>query len=120
MSNKRSDHLLVFACSALAMVVGAQPSGQQDVDGGANAYANEKSVALVPEVRVEDGKEYLYWPGWDQSKNRKLQVRRERTTHPDAQWWPHAGLGLFMRAVVLATNLRYRSHVRRRITPGIV
>jgi radical SAM superfamily enzyme YgiQ (UPF0313 family) len=35
-------------------------------------------------------------------------------------WRNQAGLGLFMRAVVLATNLHYRSHVRRRITPGIV
>jgi radical SAM superfamily enzyme YgiQ (UPF0313 family) len=31
-----------------------------------------------------------------------------------------AGLGPFMRGVVLGTNLHYRGHVRRRITPGIV
>lgn len=31
-----------------------------------------------------------------------------------------AGLGPFMRAVVLGTNLHYRGHIHRRITPGIV
>ena len=33
------------------------------------------------------------WPMWNRSKNRKLQVLRERTTHPDAQWWPEADSG---------------------------
>jgi radical SAM superfamily enzyme YgiQ (UPF0313 family) len=31
-----------------------------------------------------------------------------------------AGLGAYMRGVVLAVNLHYRGHVRRRINPGIV
>jgi radical SAM superfamily enzyme YgiQ (UPF0313 family) len=32
----------------------------------------------------------------------------------------HAGLGAFMRAFVIGTNLHYRRHVHHRITPGIV
>ncbi len=89
---------MMWVCAGLigAMGCGAKPSNQQNVDGSATSYANEKSGELVPEVRIENGVEYLYWPGWDQSKNQKLQVRRERTKHPDAQWWPHAGLGIFM------------------------
>lgn len=74
----------------------SKPAGQPDFDGSAEAHMKQKGGTLVPEVRVEDGQKYLYWPGFNQSKNHKLQVRRERTTHPDAQWWPHAGLGLFM------------------------
>ncbi|WP_170979639.1 radical SAM protein [Roseomonas sp. HF4] len=35
-------------------------------------------------------------------------------------WRNNASLGLFMRAVVLATNLHYRNHIHHRITPGIV
>ena len=33
---------------------------------------------------------------WNASKNKKMQAAVQRTSHPDAQWWPHAGLGLFM------------------------
>ena len=72
-------------------------SDQQAVDGGANAYFDEDTgEQYVPEIEIRDGKKYYTWPMWNQSKNRKLQVLRERTTHPDAQWWPEAGLGLFM------------------------
>ncbi|MEO0796810.1 MAG: alpha-L-fucosidase [Verrucomicrobiota bacterium] len=86
----------LFAFATCLTCVG-NVSDQQHVDGSAASYVDGNSADTpVPEVRIENGKEYLYWPGWNQSKNRKLQVRRERTTHPDAQWWPHAGLGIFM------------------------
>ena len=75
----------------------AEPSGQQHVDGGAEAYAGTATdEAVVPVIEEKDGRKYYTWPMWNHSKNRKMQVLRERTTHPDAQWWPHAGLGLFM------------------------
>ena len=75
----------------------AQVSDQQEVDGGANVYFNsDTGEQVVPEIEIRDGKKYYTWPMWNRSKNRKLQVLRERTTHPDAQWWPEAGLGLFM------------------------
>lgn len=90
------NNLVFLFGLAVAFAAFAKPSDQQYVDGSADSYRNKKSGDLVPEVRVENGKEYLYWPGWNQSKNRKLQVRRERTTHPGAQWWPHAGFGIFM------------------------
>ena len=32
----------------------------------------------------------------ERSKIKKMQAAVQRTSHPDAQWWPHAGLGLFM------------------------
>ena len=75
----------------------AQLSDQQEVDGGANAYFNsDTGEQVIPKIEIRDGKKYYTWPMWNRSKNRKLQVLRERTTHPDAQWWPEAGLGLFM------------------------
>ncbi|MDF7824828.1 alpha-L-fucosidase [Pontiellaceae bacterium B12227] len=88
--------LTIVLCLFVGLSALAKPSAQQHVDGSADSYKNEKSGEVKPEVRVENGKEYLYWPGWNKSKNQKLQVRRERTDHPDAQWWPHAGLGIFM------------------------
>jgi len=83
--------LLLSCCGAMG-----KPPVQQDVDGSAAAYAQGGGDAVVPRIEKKDGHTYYYWPGWDESKNQKLQVRRERTRHPDAQWWPHAGLGLFM------------------------
>ena len=75
----------------------AKQSNQQHVDGSAEAYAAAATdKAVVPVIEEKDGKKYYTWPMWNESKNRKMQVLRERTTHPDAQWWPHAGLGLFM------------------------
>ncbi|MGJ8641609.1 MAG: alpha-L-fucosidase [Opitutaceae bacterium] len=81
----------------LGLSLPAQPLAQLDVDGSALSYTDKQSgEVIVPSVEVRDGKQFYTWPMWNQSKNQKLQVRRERTTHPDAQWWPHAGLGIFM------------------------
>jgi len=75
----------------------AQQSQQQDNDGSAESYTSvETGEKVVPRIEERDGKKYFFWPHWHDSKNEKMQVRRERTTHPDAQWWPHAGLGIFM------------------------
>ena len=85
----------------------AQVSDQQEVDGGANVYFNsDTGEQVVPEIEIRDGKKYYTWPMWNRSKNRKLQVLRERTTHPDAQWWPEAGLGLFMHWGRVSLNLQ--------------
>ena len=70
---------------------------QQDADGSAAAYTDSATGQIyVPSVEIKNGKRYYTWPNWNKSKNRKMQVHRERTAHPGAQWWPHAGLGLFM------------------------
>ena len=70
---------------------------QQDDDGSAVAYTDSETGQIyVPSVETKNGKRYYTWPNWDRSKNRKMQLHRERTTHPGAQWWPHAGLGLFL------------------------
>jgi len=65
--------------------------------GGAEAYADPKTgESITPTVEIKDGKAYYTWPHWHQWKNFKMQVPDTRTEHPDAQWWPHAGLGIFM------------------------
>ena len=70
---------------------------QQDDDGSAVAYTDSETGQIyVPSVETKNGKRYYTWPHWDRSKNHKMQLHRERTTHPGAQWWPHAGLGLFL------------------------
>ncbi len=90
--------LITFLASVkLVLPLSAEPSIQQDVDGSAAAYTDAHTgETIVPTIERKNGKKYYNWPMWNKSKNRKLQVHRERTTHPDAQWWPHAGLGLFM------------------------
>jgi alpha-L-fucosidase len=89
--------LTVAANGQTGLNAGAEPSEQQQVDGSAEAYAGAAmDKAVVPDIEERDGRKYYTWPMWNESKNRKMQVLRERTTHPDAQWWPHAGLGLFM------------------------
>lgn len=66
-------------------------------DGSAASYTDSATgEAIVPTIEVRDGKSYYTWPHWHQWKNFKMQVPDTRTDHPDAQWWPHAGLGLFM------------------------
>lgn len=71
--------------------------GQQNFDGSAAAYTNEETgQTYVPTIEVKDGKHFYTWPMWNKFKNRKLQLHRERTQHQGAQWWPHAGLGLFL------------------------
>ncbi|MGC6425360.1 MAG: alpha-L-fucosidase [Lentimonas sp.] len=87
--------LFSILVSLLWASLNAVPSAQQLGDGSAASYG-ENVNRLDAEVRIEGGKEYIYYPIWADHKSRKLQVRRERTTHPDAQWWPHAGLGIFM------------------------
>lgn len=90
-------YIPILAMSALCVsIFAAKPSDQQNVDGSAASYTDKSGGDVKPEIVKENGHEYYYWPGWNKSKNQKLQVRRERTTHPDAQWWPEAGLGIFM------------------------
>lgn len=90
-------HLSKILLASVAVSLNAQQSGQQHVDGSADAYTDRQTgKVVVPDIQLKDGKHYYHWPMWNESKNQKLQVRRERTTHPDAQWWPHAGFGIFM------------------------
>lgn len=85
------------ALIVLALTAYGEKSDQQFVDGSAAAYTDASTgKTVVPVIEVKNGKRYYIWPMWNASKNRKMQVHRERTKHPDAQWWPHAGLGLFM------------------------
>lgn len=65
-------------------------------DGSADAYVDYYGNAVVPRIEERDGKRFYYWPHWNEWKNGKMQVKGERTQHPDAQWWPEAGLGLFI------------------------
>ena len=93
------QHILILFLFLSKLVLSAsdEPSIQQDFDGSAAAYTDaETGERVVPKIELKDGKKYYNWPMWNKSKNRKLQVHRERTMHPDAQWWPHAGLGLFL------------------------
>ncbi|MDZ8118452.1 alpha-L-fucosidase [Pontiella agarivorans] len=80
----------------LAVGVNAQHVPNQYEDGSADAYTDYEGNAVVPRIEERNGKRYYYWPHWDAWKNGKMQVQGERTQHPDAQWWPHAGLGLFI------------------------
>jgi alpha-L-fucosidase len=68
----------------------------QHEDGGAATYAKKAKAEKPPRIEVVDGKSYYYWPEFGQWKNGKLQLMGGRTEHPDAQWFPDAGLGLFM------------------------
>ncbi|MEM6884336.1 MAG: alpha-L-fucosidase [Verrucomicrobiota bacterium] len=65
-------------------------------DGSAETYKNFKGEDVVPRIEERDGKRFYYWPHWNKWTNGKLHVTVERTKHPDAQWWPEAGLGLFL------------------------
>ena len=81
----------------LALSTQAQQVEQLQEDGSAAAYTDSLTGKIItPTIEVKNGKRYYNWPMWNKFKNRKMQVHRERTTHPGAQWWPHAGLGLFM------------------------
>ena len=81
----------------LALSTQAQQVEQLQEDGSAAAYTDSESGKIItPTIEVKNGKRYYNWPMWNKFKNRKMQVHRERTNHPGAQWWPHAGLGLFM------------------------
>ena len=96
---------LLFICISFALVekIYAEQSSnklsdQQFVDGSAEAYSkkNNSDKIITPKIEIKDGKKYYTWPMWNASKNKKMQAAVQRTSHPDAQWWPHAGLGLFM------------------------
>lgn len=89
--------ILTLALIAGSTAVMAKPSAQQYVDGSADSYTNEETgEKIVPKIEVINGKKFYTWPMWNDSKNGKLQLKKERTTHPGAQWWPEAGLGIFM------------------------
>lgn len=74
---------------------GSYQPGQTE-DGSAEAYVDHTGKEVVPRIEERDGKRFYYWPMWNEWKNGKLHVETPRTTHPDAQWWPEAGLGLFL------------------------
>jgi len=65
-------------------------------DGSAETYKDHTGKAVVPRIEERDGKRFYYWPHWGQWTNGKMHLHSDRTSHPDAQWWPHAGLGLFI------------------------
>ncbi|MHC5102190.1 MAG: alpha-L-fucosidase [Planctomycetota bacterium] len=84
--------LILFGASALSKSVPLEFE-----DGGASDYTDSQAEkTVVPRIEERDGKKYYYWPQWNKWKNRKLIVDIDRTSHPNAQWWPEAGLGLFM------------------------
>jgi len=75
----------------------AQVVPEPHEDGSAEAYIDSHTgKKLVPTIEVKDGKRYYTWPHWHKWQNGKMQLHNERTKHPDAQWFPHAGLGLFL------------------------
>ena len=89
--------LILILLGLLALSTQAQQVEQLQEDGSAAAYTDSVSGKIItPTIEVKNGKRYYNWPMWNKFKNRKMQVHRERTNHPGAQWWPHAGLGLFM------------------------
>ncbi|WP_322607503.1 alpha-L-fucosidase [Pontiella agarivorans] len=94
---KTKQIISISVCTLMSLTSFGNPSGQQDVDGSAAAYSDSDSTEkIVPRIEERDGKKFYYWPMWNKSKNGKLQVKKPHTTHPDAQWWPQAGLGIFM------------------------
>ncbi|MBB6430773.1 alpha-L-fucosidase [Algisphaera agarilytica] len=90
--------LLLATLSCLAPIAAqSQVVPGQSEDGSAASYTDSKTgESITPTIEVRDGKHYYTWPHWHEWKNFKMQMRGERTDHPDAQWWPQAGLGLFM------------------------
>lgn len=75
----------------------AQVVPDQTEDGSAAAYTDSRTgEEIVPRIEERDGKKFYYWPHWGKWTNGKMHVENPRTTHPDAQWWPEAGLGLFL------------------------
>ncbi|MGC6505419.1 MAG: alpha-L-fucosidase [Coraliomargaritaceae bacterium] len=93
---KRSRFLWLLVSFSLPFSTPAAVPGQTEDGSAANYTEKANEDGYVPRIEVRDGKKYYYWPQWNQWKNGKLHVEKERTTHPDAQWWPEAGLGLFM------------------------
>lgn len=83
----------VLALLALGNAIAAPT---QHEDGSAATYSKKAQAENGPRIEEANGKQYYYWPEFGQWSNNKLQLRDERTVHPDAQWFPDAGLGLFM------------------------
>lgn len=81
---------------ALFVVCNAEAAPTQHEDGSAATYSKKAKVEKPPRIEEANGKQYYYWPEFGQWSNNKLQLRDERSVHPDAQWFPDAGLGLFM------------------------
>ncbi len=89
--------VILLAASALCQSVPTQYKPDQSEDGSAETYTNTVTgEKIVPRIEERDGKKYYYWPNFHKWQNWKNQMQNERTQHPDAQWWPEAGLGLFL------------------------
>lgn len=89
---------MAFGAGVMAILVvnNGMAAPTQHEDGGAATYSKDAKAEKPPRIEEVDGKKYYYWPELGQWPNHKLQLRGERTAHPDAQWFPDAGLGLFM------------------------
>ena len=86
----------VITLSSLFFTLKIFANSAEKYDGSAAAYTDISTNEIIkPSIEVIGDHTFYNWPNWNRSKNRKLQLHRERTTHPDAQWWPHAGLGIF-------------------------
>ena len=87
----------VITLSSLFFTLKIFANSAEKYDGSAAAYTDISTNEIIkPSIEVIGDHTFYNWPNWNRSKNRKLQLHRERTTHPDAQWWPHAGLGIFL------------------------
>ncbi|ADE53561.1 glycoside hydrolase family 29 (alpha-L- fucosidase) [Coraliomargarita akajimensis DSM 45221] len=88
------------ACAVSVLVqslLGQNHMPGQFEDGSAETYVDTTNgKPIVPRIEEKDGKRFYYWPNFHKWQNGKNQLHNERTTHPDAQWWPEAGLGLFL------------------------
>lgn len=69
---------LLILCTVLLSLSQSEAdkiSDQQSVDGSAASYFDQNvEEDIFPTIKVENGKSYYYWPMWNQSKNRKMQV----------------------------------------------
>ncbi|WOO40744.1 alpha-L-fucosidase [Rubellicoccus peritrichatus] len=89
--------LLSFLIGAGLPASAEKHTPSQSADGSAESYTNiATGENVTPRIEERDGKRFYHWPMWNKWKNGKLHVETERTKHPDAQWWPEAGLGLFL------------------------
>jgi alpha-L-fucosidase len=86
--------LLFTAYLALTLTTYSAPT--QHEDGGASTYSKKHKAEIAPRIEEVNGKKYYYWPELGKWPNGKLHLQGDRSTHPDAQWFPDAGLGLFM------------------------
>jgi radical SAM superfamily enzyme YgiQ (UPF0313 family) len=70
------------------------------------------AVVFRPRRLDPDRLQHGYWELYESLFTRTAILKRIARNR--------ASLGPIMRAIVVAVNLKYRSHIRRRITPGIV